>query len=365
MRILRHDVRDLSLAFGLAFDLRRITQAGSALCWTMVVAMGVVGVLSWRITGGDPMAPEGITGAWQSLTETPWTPLKAISWTLIFSAWWAGFAYLCAPVQRSAAMDIARDERDRVANIPILNRQSAFGPLMMLIFPGLMFVVVLVWSLLTLIPGTTGAVIAAVSLPFAMIAAVAGAAFFVVGTLAAPMMGPTAVVEGRDYLEVVSRPMSYVMQRPGRYFSYWAAKLGVLAACMLAGGAVLAVAWGFVWLALWLIGQSETAEAAYRFAVGTGGLETNLAAFGIAVVAWGSGFLLIAWLMAVSLSTDLIIYMLMRYQIDGVTFDKIMVAEEHTDPLKTAVETAEEAEEARKRFDEAKKPEVEDAPQTA
>lgn len=365
MRILRHDVRDISLAFGLAFDLRRVTQAGTALCWTMVVAMGAIGILSWRITNGSPLTPEGIVGAWEALVGTEWTPLKAILWTIVFTAWWAGFAYLCAPVQRSAAMDIARDERDRNSNIPILNRQSAFGPILMAVFPAAMFIPVLLWSLLTLIPGQAGGVVSALTLPPVLVLAVAGAGFLVVGVLAAPMMGPTAVVEGRDYLEVVSRPMSYVMQRPGRYFSYWAAKIGVLAACTLAGAAVMAVAWGFVAVALWLIGQGGMVRSAFDFALGGGEFEQGPAAFGIAVVAWGSGFVLIAWLMVVSLSTDLLIYMLMRYQIDGVTFDKIMVAEEHVDPLKTAEQTAEEAEAARKRFDEAQKEQVEDAPQTA
>ena len=69
--------------------------------------------------------------------------------------------------------------------------------------------------------------------------------------------------------------------------------------------------------------------------------------------------------MVVSLSTDLLINLLMRYRVDGVTFDKVMVAEEHVDPLKSAVETAEEAEAARKRFDEAEKAKSEDAPQPA
>ena len=155
------------------------------------------------------------------------------------------------------------------------------------------------------------------------------------------------------------------MQRPGRYFSYWAAKLGILAACALAGCAVLVLAWVFVAGALWLIGQGEMAEAAFNFAVGGGRFEEGPVAFGIAVVMWGSAFVLLAWLMVVSLSTDLLIYMLMRYRVDGVTFDKVMVAEEHLDPLKTAVETAEEAEEARKRFDEAEKAKSEDAPQPA
>ena len=365
MRILRHDVRDISLAFGLAFDLRRVTQAGVALCWTVIAFMGVTGILAWRITEGRPLTPEGIVGVWHVLAETPWTPLKALVWGSVFGAWWIGFAYLCAPVQRSAAMDIARDERERSSNIPILNRQSALGPVLMMALPALTFVPVLLWSLLTFIPGDAGGVISAVALPPVLLLAVAGGAFMLVGLVAAPMMGPTAVVEGRDYLEVVSRPMSYVMQRPGRYFAYMAAKLGVLAVCTLVGLIVLGIAWGFVAIALWLVGQGDVARMGYEFAAGGGEFADGPVAFGVGVVAWGSVFMLLAWLMVVGLCTDLLIYMLMRYQVDGVTFDKILVAEEHLEPLKTATETAEEAENARKRFDEAQKAKAEDAAQPA
>jgi hypothetical protein len=119
---------------------------------------------------------------------------------------------------------------------------------------------VLLWSLLTYIPGLAGGAISAVTLPFVLLVVVPAAAFTLVGVLAAPMMGPTAVVEGRDYLEAISRPMSYVMQRPARYAAYWLAKLGVLAASALAGVAVLAIAWGMVALALWLVGQGTRAR---------------------------------------------------------------------------------------------------------
>jgi hypothetical protein len=353
MRIYRHDFRDMTLAFGLSFDVRRITQAGVALSWTLIIILGVVGVLSWR--AGGMFSPDGILGAWEAQAQTPWTPLKMLLWSSVVCAWWAGFGYLCAPVQRSAALDIARDERERDANIPFLNRQAAFSPLLMFVLPALSGLAVLLWSLLTYIPGMAGGVISAVTLPIALLAGVAGAAFLLVGSLAAPMMGPTAVIEGRDYLEAISRPMSYVMQRPGRYFAYWAAKLGVLAASTLAGGAVLAIAWGFVALALWLIGQGELVSSALTevTASGTASFEASPTAFGIAVVFWSSTFVLASWLMVVALAADTLIYMLMRYRVDGVTFDKIVVVEEKPAALKTATETAGEAEEARKRFDEA------------
>lgn len=353
MRIHRHDVRDLTLSFGLAFDLRRVTQAGVALCWTLLVAVGVVAILSWRVTGGRPLSAEGVYDAWLAVTGAPWTPLQALLWSCVFGGWLAGFGYLCAPIQRSAAMDIARNERERNPSIPALNRQAGFSPLLMLLLPGLCFLLVLLWSLLTFIPGVGGAMASALALIPVMPVAVFGAAFLLVGVAASPMMAPTAVVEGRDYLEVISRPVSYVMQRPGRYFACWAAKLGVVTASALAGSAALAVAWCFVACALWLIGQGELVGATWIQATVSGdpAAEVAPAAFGLAVAAWSTVFLLGAWLMVVWLSADLLIYLLMRYRVDGVTFDKITLAEERLQAVKTAVDTAEEAEEARLRFD--------------
>jgi hypothetical protein len=92
---------------------------------------------------------------------------------------------------------------------------------------------------------------------------------------------------------------------------------------------------------------------AETFAYGSGSFKTQPAAFAIGVVVWSSAFVLLAWLMVVALSCDTLIYLLMRYRVDGVTFDKITVAEEKLKVLKTATETATQAEEARKRYDEA------------
>ncbi|MCA8912653.1 MAG: hypothetical protein KDB82_13195 [Planctomycetes bacterium] len=342
----------MSAAFGLAFDLRRVTQAGAALTWTLLVSMGVVGLLSWRIEG-QLLSPEGVAGAWYLISHAPLTPLSAFVWSCVMCGWWVGFAYLCAPVQRSAAMDIARDERDRNPSIPQLNRQAALVPLMVLILPGLCLLLLMLWSLLTYIPGIAGGVVVGLSLPIVLMVVVFGAAFLVVGAASAPLMGPAAVIEGRDHLEALSRAMSYVMQRPGRYFAYLAAKLGVMAASLAVGAATLAVLWGMVGGALWLVGQGDLARHAVQEAAanGAGTFEASPAAFAIGVVFWSSIFVLAAWWMVVGLSCDVLTYMLMRYRVDGVTFDKITVAEEQLDKLKTAVETAAEAEAARQRHD--------------
>ncbi|MBZ0135723.1 MAG: hypothetical protein K8I27_05070 [Planctomycetes bacterium] len=351
MRIHHHDVRDMSLAFGLAFDLRRVMQAGLALSWTLVVLTGLSAILSWRTSAGM-MTAEGIYVAVSSIGQSPWTPLKVLLFTCMGMSWWVGFAYLCAPIQRGAALDIARDERERNPSIPPLNRQAAFAPVIVALVPLIALLTLALWALLTYIPGTAGALVATVALPLVLLVVIPCAAFVVVGTLAAPMMGPTAVVEGRDYLEAISRPMSYVLQRPGRYFAYWGAKLGVMGASALAGGVTLAVAWVFVWLALWLTGQQELARESMLQAMADPDVRTaSDTALGIAVVFWGSVFMLAAWLAVVGLSCDMIIYLLMRYQVDGVTFDKIAVAEERLQFAKTALDTAEEAEQARKRFD--------------
>lgn len=341
----------MSLAFGLAFDLRRVMQSGLALSWTLVVLLGLSAILSWRTSAGM-MTAEGIYVAVMSIAQSPWTPLKLLLFGCMAMSWWVGFTYLCAPIQRGAALDIARDERERNPSIPPLNRQAAFAPVLVMLAPLIALLTLALWALLTYIPGTAGALVATITLPVALLVAIPCAAFLVVGVLAAPMMAPTAVVEGRDYLEAVSRPISYVLQRPGRYFVYWLAKLGVMGASAIAGAAALGVAWALVGLALWLTGQGELAHLSAMQALADPDMpRAPETAMGIAVVFWGSVFMLAAWLAVVGLSCDMIIYLLMRYRVDGVTFDKIAVAEERLQFAKTALETADEAEQARKRFD--------------
>lgn len=350
MRLLRHDYRDFRLAFSLAFDLRRVMYTGLALCWTLLVPTLVLGILSTR-AHGTPFSPQGLYRAQETLLGLSFTPSHIAGVLCVATAWWIGFGWLCAPVLRSSALDIARDERERPFNVPQLNRQAAFAPLLAMAPLGAALVLALLWSLVALIPGAFGAAFAATLLPVLLIVGMAAAALTIVAACAMPMMGPTAVVEGRDYFEAVSRPMSYAMQQPGRYFCYLLMKVLTVGVAALLGTAVLALAWCLAFAALWVTGQGEVVALALDQAQGAPAGPHLLPTL-MAGLAWGTLGLLIAWLMVVSLNCDLLAYLLMRYRVDGVTFDEIAIAQDKLKLYPTALETAAQAEEARKRHDE-------------
>ena len=344
----------MSLAFGLAFDLKRVTQAAFALCWTLAVIWGVIGVLGWRAADAGFMTAEGMYHAGVVIARLQFTPATLAIVLCVVAGWWGGFAYLCAPILRSAAVDIALDERGADVNVPVLNRQAAFSPMLAMLLPACAALCAVIWALLALIPGDLGALLTLLTLPVALFVALIGAIFLLVALAASPMMGPTAVAEGRDYIEAISRPMSYVMQRPGRYAVCWLGKLGVVAASALAGAAALAVAWGMIAGGLWLVGRIELVHevAAHAMVAEDATRGASMMVSGLAAAVWLSIFMLVAWLMVVCLCADQIIYLLMRYRIDGVTFDKITVPEARLKRFKNAVETEAEAEAARQRFDE-------------
>ncbi len=353
MRLLRHDFRDLKLAFALSFDLRRVMYAGLALCWTVLVIGVVLAVLSARAYG-QAFSPEGLFLVFDTLGSTPVTPARALMFGCILTGWWIGFGWLTAPVMRSAAVDIARDERERRASIPVLNRQAAFAPLLGLCVAAVALLLALLWSLIAMIPGAAGAVLAGMLLPLVLIAAVFAGAVTIVVLVSAPMMGPTAVVEGRDYFEALTRPMSYAMQQPGRYLCYQGGKLLTVVVSALLGAAALAIGWALIVAALWIVGEWSLVQSAWHEASGRGegARDVRVLAMLVAGLFWGSVGLLATWLMTVCLCTDLIVYLLMRYRVDGVTFDAIAIAEDKLKIYPRATETAEQAEAARKRFDE-------------
>jgi hypothetical protein len=178
------------------------------------------------------------------------------------------------------------------------------------------------------------------------------------------MMPPTAVVEGRDYLEAISRPAGFVLQKPFRYVGYFMAKIGVVVFAAIIGGAILALAWGIIAACMTLVHpDNEVIRKAWELATLTAtppALEDGPAAppglpeLAMASVGWASTAVFFAWLCVVSQSADLITYLLMRYRIEGATFDQVTVAEERLQLLPNATQTAKQAEEARKRFDQAK-----------
>lgn len=350
MRLCHHDLRDMKLAISLAFDTRRVAYCGLALCWTIAFLFAAYGALAWS-AGEAPFSKAGHLSIIELLRTHQYSPLSAAAIGSALLAWWLVFAWLTGPVMRSAAMDIARDERERSAGDPGLNAQVALAPLLAFIpaFGALLFA--LLWTLVAYIPGTAGAIIAALLLiPVLGLAVFAGASLLI-ALWAVPMMGPTAVIEGRDCPEAASRPISYVLQKPGRYLLCLLAKLAVATIAALAGAAALGLGWLIVAAAMWIAGLGPEVAMAWQLAAGQTSTGDALPML-LAGLIWGSTGLLVAWWMAVCLSADVLTYLLMRYRVDGVTFDVITVAEERLELLATAVETAAQAEEARARFDE-------------
>ncbi|MDH5641224.1 MAG: hypothetical protein OEY28_08015, partial [Nitrospira sp.] len=213
--------------------------------------------------------------------------------------------------------------------------------------PLVMFLLAVIWALLTKLPGSVGAVAAGITAPLVFVAALLGTLFLVVVMLASPLMSAAAAVEARDPLEALSRSTSYVMQRPLRYGLNWTAKLLVLAFSAVAGGLLLAVSWGFLFGAMWLVGEGEAAAAALNQALLIESAPEGLKPISVALSAvfWATAFLTLSWWVVVAMGTDVINYLLMRYNCDGATFDQITIAEEQNDQagLVTAADTAETA----------------------
>lgn len=354
MRFHYHDVRDMPLSIVLACDGRRLTQSCLALAWTLTVAMALIWMLAWRSSGGGLPSAEGVEDALALLSQPP-TNLATISfWASVLTGWWLGFGYLNAPILRSAALEIARDERGKWPAEPLLYRMATAAPVLAVLIALCFAVPALLLSLPSLIGGAAGAVATLICLPIALLFALIAAAGVLLAATSAPMMPATAVVEGRDYLEALSRPAGFVLQKPFRYAAYQLAKLGVLAVAALAGAAVFALAWAIIAGCMTLVGAGDVVRGACNITMSPTGQSPleNPPAFAAASVFWASGAVLLAWWSVVAQCCDLVTYLLMRYRIEGTTFDQVMIAEERLAMLPTAEDTAKQAEHARQRFDE-------------
>jgi len=359
MRFYYHDVRDMPQAIVLGCDLRRLVHATVALLWTVGVIVALAIVLNWRATSSMYLSAEGLQAAWNAAFAGPPTFMQVLFWVCALTGWWLGFGYLNAPILRSAALEIGRDERGKLPPEPLLYRMATGAPILAMVIPGALTAVILVWSLLSHVPGVAGAIILLVTLPLVLVCAIAAAAGFALFGAATPMMPATAVVEGRDYLEAFSRPAGFVLQKPFRFVGYFLAKLAVVAVAAVLGAIVLGLAWAIVLGCMHIVGATQLAESSLMAARDPGVIASldELPPVVVASVFWASVGMLVSWLSVVSQSADLLTYLLMRYRIEGTTFDQVMVAEERLKLFPTAVETAAEAEEARKRFD-AKQPET-------
>lgn len=353
MRFHYHDVRDMPLAILLACDIRRVVQASLGVAWTAVVAAGLIALMSWRISGNAEFTREGTRLALAALTQPPTDWAIALLWLTAPLCWWLGYGYITAPNLRSAALEIARDERGKLPPEPYLYRMAAGAPPFAFLIPACFALVPLALSPLPHIDGVAGGIALVLTLPISLVFALLASAGLLLAAVATPMMPPTAVVEGRDYLEAVSRPAGFVLQKPFRYIGYMAAKLGVVVFAAVTGGAVFALAWAIVAGCATILGAGDVFAQAWKLAQGhvISDPEAQAGGLAIASVGWASVGVFAAWLCVVSQSADLITYLLMRHRIEGATFDQVFVAEDRLQMLPNANQTAEQAEEARKRYD--------------
>lgn len=339
MRYHHHDLRDMGLAFSLGFDLRRVLVMSVAASWTLAVVGLFFVAVSWRVSGHDfsgSLTGERLAQSWTIFTDTRLSVDRVLLWAGMLGFWWMGFARIVAPVQRSIALEVARDERLDSKQLNIAARRlgglAAAGPVAGLFLVGLLFLVVVVWAFLAKIPGLTGSISSALTLPLTLAAALVGAIVLLVVVAAIPLMIPAAVVECRDLMDVISRACSYVVQRPLRYLAGLIMKKLVVVASAALGLLVLGLAWAMVAAALWLVGEGALATQLITLVLRDGGeipveSQVTVALFG--GVFYGSALLTLGWLMTVSAATDVILYMLLRYEVDGVTFDEIMIPQEH------------------------------------
>jgi hypothetical protein len=338
MRFHHHDFRDMGQAFSLGFDLRRVLLMATAASWTVAVLGLYFVLISWRISGftfDKALSAEQILQSWRVLTDTRASADRVLLWLSILGMWWLGFARLITPVGRSLALEIARDERlDQKGMAVASHRLSGLvtgAPVISLFLFALIYLCVLLWALLAKIPGEVGAALATLILPFALIAALVGAAVLLVAIISLPLMTPAAVIECRDLMDVVSRATAYVLQRPLRYLWGMCVKFAMTLGAAIVGATLLLSAWGLVYLALVIVGEGDLALSAYHLARRSGGIALghSLGAICFTVMFYSSVLVAVGWLMTVSMACDLILYMVLRYEVDGVTFDEILIPQEH------------------------------------
>lgn len=360
----------MTQVFSLGFDLRRVMLMSLAVCWTLGVAGLYFALVSWRAAGfalDRALAPESLSLAWRVMFAHGPTPDRVLLWVGMAGLWWLGFGRIVTPVFRSLALEVARDDRLDQKGMAVASRRLSGlvvgAPLASLAVFALLYVCVLVWALLAKIPTVAGPLLSALVLPLALVAALVAAAVLLVTVISAPMMPAAAVLECRDLMDVVSRAASYFLQRPFKYMAGLFTKAAMVAASAVAGGAVFLLAWALLYWALVMVGEGDLALRAYHLVRRQGDLaiSQHFGAVLLAGLFYASAIIWAGWLLVICAAADVILYMVMRYEVDGVTFDEIMIPQEHLEAHHlTAEETRKQQqtaqEQAKARAEEVKTP---------
>ncbi len=360
MRAYRHDVRDLSQALLLGFDIRRLMLGILGVVWTAVVILGFHAIFTWRALN-DHLTTENAVAAdiaWRALRDTRLSPERVMLWLSMAGIWWLGFSRLAGPIQRSQALEVSRDRRpsfkELTASARRLGGLVTFGPMIAAAVPAGFFGLVALWALLAKIPGAAGEILSLIFLPVALVLGLLGGFALITVLFAAPFMPPAAVVEGHDILEAVSRAISYMYQRPFRFVAYFAVKLGVKAAALLLAALLLAGTWAFLLGGLYVVGEGVIASDVLTiiFNPSNIGEDTSMIAHSLGGIFWSTAAVALGWWVVLALGSDLMMYLLLRFDVDGITYDEVMdpqeymAAHRHLNALETAEQAAKSLEES-------------------
>ena len=111
-----------------------------------------------------------------------------------------------------------------------------------------------------------------------------------------------------------------------------------------------------------MVGSGEYVESGLKHAFVIETARGSSAGFAsvFSAIFWGSVMVLVCWWMVVGLAADSLMYYLLRYNIDGATFDEILIPKEYLERHRhlNAMDTAAQAEEARQRADKETEPQA-------
>lgn len=243
----------------------------------------------------------------------------------VLAATWGVLVWglLGGAIARIAAVQQATGERIGIATALRFAASRAVGligaPLCPLIGLGFFAALCAPIGLLYLIPGEVGATIAG-ALAFLPLMAGLVMALILAGMAAGwPLMIATVAVEGEDAFDALSRSYSYVYQRPALYafyalISWLIGAVGLVAVRLFAALVVHMARWG-----LSFGGPDDRIAAFFRGGAKLG--EAPLAAHGF----WIYVVRLLAhgWIYSYFFTAATMIYLLLRRDVDGASFDDL------------------------------------------
>lgn len=343
MRELCGDWRDVFKGFRMALDPRKITLAvGGIATSTVFVFLALLLVFVIRDEGvrkaitefrASTLLVEMIKALkFGCATQPGFCPL-ILGIVAIVS--WLVWAYFGGAISRIAAVEIAKDERIELVEAAKFAREkyrsvfwSPLAVVLAVIFFGLCNAAVGLVG--RHIPWGIGQLLVSIPLVLALFSGLLMALLLVGLAFGAPLMVPTICVEGTDSFDAISRSMSYVYARPWRYL--WcklvALVYGIPCAAFIVSFAALFVTMG-IYVGAWGMGSSfDALHRAWLTGVFPGTLLGNIAG----VIYSGWLYLVIAsvlgYVISYILTSDTIIYMILRKAEDGTEMTEVYEEEE-------------------------------------